>query len=127
MMAGELGLTGLTVPNARAEELGREPEHRGRYRLALARTVAPLPVLLELTLPFLAEGGVLAAPKGSAAPRELRQSEHALAELGGAVEEAAPFELPGDGPPQTLILVRKTGPTPERYPRRTGIPSKRPL
>jgi 16S rRNA (guanine527-N7)-methyltransferase len=127
MMAAELGLGGVTVIHARAEELAHDPEHRGRYRLVLARTVAPLPVLLELTLPFLATGGVLAAPKGSAAPRELRESAHALAELGGEIEEASPFELPVEGPRQTLILVRKSGPTPERYPRRPGIPSKRPL
>jgi 16S rRNA (guanine527-N7)-methyltransferase len=127
MMVAELDLEGVTVINARAEELAHEPDRRGRYRLALARTVAPLPVLLELTLPFLTSGGVLAAPKGSAAQRELRESAHALAELGGKIEEAAPFELPGEGPRQTLVLVRKIGPTPERYPRRPGIPSKRPL
>jgi 16S rRNA (guanine527-N7)-methyltransferase len=126
-MVAELNLEGVTVINARAEELAHEPDRRGRYRLALARTVAPLPVLLELTLPFLAKGGVLAAPKGSAAQRELRDSAHALTELGGEIEEAAPFELPVEGPRQTLVLVRKIGPTPERYPRRPGIPSKRPL
>ena len=118
---------GVTVVHARAEELAHDPAHRGAYRLALARTVAPLPVLLELTLPFLAIEGVLATPKGSAAQRELRESTNALAELGGAIEAALSLELPVDGPQQTVILVRKTGPTPERYPRRPGMPSKRPL
>ncbi len=123
----ELGLAAVTVVDARAEELAHNPVHRGAFRLALARTLAPLPVLLELTLPFLSMEGVLAAPKGGAAQRELRESANALAELGGAVEAAPPMELPLDGPQQTVIIVRKTGSTPERYPRRPGMPSKRPL
>jgi 16S rRNA (guanine527-N7)-methyltransferase len=126
-IVAELDLGGVTVVHARAEELAHDPAHRGVYRLALARTVAPLPVLLELTLPFLAIEGVLATPKGNAAQRELRESINALAELGGAIEAALSLELPVDGPQQTVILVRKTGPTPERYPRRPGMPSKRPL
>lgn len=126
-IVAELGLAGVTVVHARAEELAHDPAHRGVYRLALARTVAPLPVLLELTLPFLAIGGVLAAPKGSAAQRELRESAKALAELGGAIEAALPLELPLGGPQQTVVLVNKTGTTPERYPRRPGMPAKRPL
>jgi 16S rRNA (guanine527-N7)-methyltransferase len=85
-MVAELGLAGVAVVQARAEEAGHEPAHRGVYALALARAVAPLRVLLELALPFLQVGGVLAAPKGSAAPRELREADGALAALGGAVE-----------------------------------------
>ena len=126
-IVAELGLAAVTVVDARAEELAHYPVHRGAFRLALARTLAPLPVLLELTLPFLSMEGVLAAPKGGAAQRELRESANALAELGGAIEAAPPMELAMDGPQQTVIIVRKTGPTPERYPRRPGMPSKRPL
>jgi 16S rRNA (guanine527-N7)-methyltransferase len=126
-IVAELGLATVTVVDARAEQLAHNPVHRGAFRLALARAVAPLPVLLELTLPFLSMEGVLAAPKGGAAQRELRASANALAELGGAIEAAPPMELPLDGPQQTVIIVRKTGPTPERYPRRPGMPSKRPL
>jgi 16S rRNA (guanine527-N7)-methyltransferase len=126
-IVAELGLAAVPVVHGRAEELAHNLAYRGAYRLALARTVAPLPVLLELTLPFLAIEGVLAAPKGSGAQRELRESANALAKLGGAIEAAPPLELPLDGPQQTVILVRKTGPTPERYPRRPGMPSKRPL
>lgn len=123
----ELGLSGVRVVQGRAEELGRDAGFRDTFPLAVARAVAPLPVLLELALPFVATGGVLAAPKGSAAPRELRESEKALSELRGEVISAAPLELAIEGPRLTLILVRKTGATPERYPRRTGIPNKRPL
>jgi 16S rRNA (guanine527-N7)-methyltransferase len=121
-----LGLAGAKVLEGRAETWARHRDHRERYDLALARAVAPLPVLLEYALPFLRVGGWLAAPKGSAAPRELAASGRALAELGGGPPEALPFEPPG-GRPQTLVLVQKVSPTPERYPRRQGVPSRRPI
>lgn len=126
-MVAELGLDGVRVVQGRAEELAREPEFREAYPLAVARTVAPLPVLLELTLPFVTVGGVLAAPKGSAAAREMREATNALTELGGEIVSADPLDLPIEGPRPTLILVRKLRPTPDRYPRRAGIPNKRPL
>ena len=123
----ELSLEGAGVVTARAEEAGRLPEHRAAYSLVLARAVAPLRVLAELALPFLAIDGVLAAPKGSAAPREIREAQAALEELGGTVEEAVRLNVPAPGRAPTLLIVRKTGETPERYPRRPGIPRKRPL
>lgn len=126
MMVAELGLEDVAVVEGRAEDVARDPAHRGAYNLVVARAVAPLPVLLEYALPFLEAGGYLACNKGSAAPREVEVSEAALRELGGVIEETLPF-YPPEVIGQTVILVRKTGATPERYPRRTGIPSKRPL
>ena len=123
----ELSLDGASVLHARAEDAGRLPEHRAAYALVLARAVAPLRVLAELALPFLAIGGVLAAPKGSAAPREVREAQAALEELGGSVEDTARLKAPSQGRAPTLLIVRKTDETPERYPRRPGIPRKRPL
>jgi len=121
-----LGLDRVEVLEGRAEVWARESGHRDRYDLAIARAVAPLPVLLEYSLPFVREGGLLAAQKGSAAPREIAASGAALRELRGEIEYAGAFEPPG-GARQTLLLVRKLGPTPERYPRRPGIPAKRPI
>jgi 16S rRNA (guanine527-N7)-methyltransferase len=126
-MVEELGLSGVRVVQGRAEDVGREPPHREAYRLVLARAVAPLPVLLELTLPFLSIGGVVAAPKGSALEREVGASANALGTLGGEIEATVPLDLPGEGPRQTLVIVRKTGGTPAQYPRRAGMPAKRPL
>jgi len=123
----ELSLDGADVISARAEKAGRLPEHRAAYALVLARAVAPLRVLAELALPFLAIGGVLAAPKGSAALREVREARAALEELGGTVEETLRLKAPAQGWSPTLVIVRKTGQTPARYPRRPGIPRKRPL
>jgi 16S rRNA (guanine527-N7)-methyltransferase len=121
-----LGLAGVEVVEARAEDFGRDPARRERYDLAVARAVAPLPVLLEYALPALRVGGWLAAPKGSAAPSELEAATHAIEVLGGRLRDAAPFRPP-HGARQTVVLVEKIAPAPERYPRRPGIPSKRPL
>jgi len=123
----KLGLAGVTVVRARAEELAHDPAYRAAYPLALARAVAPLPVLVELALPFLRLGGYLATPKGSAAPREIQEAAAALKACGGRVELVRPLEAPGPGPAPTLVLVRKVAETPDCYPRRPGMPAKRPL
>jgi 16S rRNA (guanine527-N7)-methyltransferase len=123
----QLGLDGVSVVNARAEDASRDPAHREAYELALARAVAPLPVLVELTLPFLRIGGTLATPKGSRAQEEVRTSEHALSEGGGEVMDVSRLELPWGGDAPTLVIVRKVAPTPSKYPRRPGLPGKRPL
>jgi 16S rRNA (guanine527-N7)-methyltransferase len=125
-VAAALGLERVRVVEARAEEAGHDPELRGRFDVAVARAVAPLPVLIEYCLPLLGIDGVMAASKGSAAAREIAAASTALRELGGVLIETVPFHPP-DVAPQTLVFVRKAAPTPERYPRRTGIPSKRPL
>jgi len=91
----------------------------------LARAVAPLAVLVELALPFLTVGGSLAAPKGSRAPQEMADAGRALALCGGRIVSAEP--LPSPTLPLTLVLVEKLTPTPAAYPRRPGIPAKRPL
>ncbi len=122
-----LRLDGVTVVHGRAEEVAHDPAHRAAYALALARAVAPLRVLVELALPFVRLGGVLATPKGSAAPREAREAGAALAACGGRIEAITRLEAPAGGPSPALVIIRKTAETPERFPRRAGIPSKRPL
>jgi len=120
-----LGLERVGVVEGRAEELAHEPELRESFDLVVARAVAALPVLVEYALPFLRTGGHLAAPKGTGAAREVAESARALEELGGVVREVV--ELPVADVASTLVLIEKVRPTPQRYPRRTGIPSKRPL
>ena len=68
-----------------------------------------------------------ATPKGSAAEREVREAANALSVLGGTIQLLERLEIAGPGPAPTLVLVRKAVETPERYPRRAGIPRKRPL
>jgi 16S rRNA (guanine527-N7)-methyltransferase len=126
-VVSELALEQVDVLLGRAEEVARQPDRRQAYELVLARAVAPLPTLLELALPFLRIGGVLAAPKGSGAPQELTRSERALGLLGGRLLSVTPLSVPGAPRRPWLVLVRKVAPTPEVYPRRPGIPAKRPL
>lgn len=123
----ELRLADARVVTGRAEEVAHAAPHREAYQVAVSRAVAPLPTLLELTLPFLRSGGLLAAPKGSRVDEEVSRSSRALAELGGVVEALRPLAVPYAAHPQTVVLVRKTSPTPARYPRRPGVPKKRPL
>ncbi len=124
--AAHLGLDNVDVLEGRAEDFARDPTQRETYDLVVARAVAPLPVLLEYALPFLRLGGTLAAPKGSAALTEIDAAQAALSELGAHLEDAPQLRPPG-GTPQTVVIVVKDAPTSDRYPRRAGIPSKRPL
>ena len=121
----ELGLTDVTVINRRAEEAARDLRQREQYDFAVAKALAPLRTLLELTLPFLRMGGVVLAPKGKEAERETKEARVALEMLKGSIRliEA----LPLSDPPQQVVLVDKDLPTPLRFPRRPGVPAKRPL
>ena len=123
----ELGLTETKVLRGRAEELAHRADLREQFDCALSRALAPLPVLLEYCLGFVRPGGVLVALKGPAAAREEAESARALFLLGGMIRETKEIVLPFLGHRRRLIVVEKTAPTPPEYPRRTGIPAKRPL
>ncbi len=122
-----LQLKGVTVLHARAEEIGRTAAHRERYDWAIARAVAPLPALLEYLLPLVRIGGFCLAQKGSTAAAEAQQAGTALAVLGGRLQQLLPVELPGVVEPRCLVLVAKQAAAPAKYPRRAGLPAKRPL
>jgi len=124
-LLARLGLEDVAVITGRAEAVAHEPAHREGYDLVLARAVAPLAVLVELALPFLEVDGVLATPKGSHATQEIAAAGRALTLCGGRIASAEP--LPSPALPLTLVLVAKIAPTPATYPRRPGIPAKRPL
>jgi 16S rRNA (guanine527-N7)-methyltransferase len=125
-VARDLALEGVAVLEGRAEDYGHDAAHRERYDLVVARAVAPLPVLIEYALPFLRPGGRLAAVKGRAALREIEASTNALDQLNARLYDAPVFQAP-TGLPQTTVLIEKLAPSPDRYPRRPGIPTKRPL
>ena len=124
---GDLTLPDARVVTGRAEEVAHADPHREAYDVAVSRAVAPLPVLTELALPFLRIGGLLAAPKGSGARREAQEAIAALRTCGGLLESLRPLDIPGAEPAPTLVIIRKISSTPERFPRRPGIPAKRPL
>lgn len=122
-----LGLQQVTAIHARAEELAHDPAHRGQYDLAFARAVAELAVVVEYTLPFCKVGGLVVAQKGEAGAAEAWNAEGAITLLGGELQRVVPVQLAGLPEDRCLIVIKKTSPTPEAYPRRPGIPGKRPL
>jgi 16S rRNA (guanine527-N7)-methyltransferase len=126
-VAQRLGLKGVVAIHGRAEDVAHDASHRERYGLALARAVAELPVVLEYALPFCQIGGCLVAQRGQEGDAEARAALKAISLLGGAVLRADPVRVPGMPEGPTLVVIKKTCPTPSRYPRRAGIPSKRPL
>jgi len=126
-IVAELGLTSVTAVHDRAETLAHQSQHREAYDLVLGRAVAELPVLLEYALPFCRRGGMVVAQKGEAATAEAIASERALAILGGKLRRIVPVEVPGLAETRHITIVEKVAPTPDRYPRRPGMPQKRPL
>lgn len=122
-----LGLDGVTVAPLRAEDAGRDPTLRASFDLVVARALAAMPVLVEYALPLLREGGVLVAPKGSRALDELTEASAAIAALGGVALEPIDLPVAPGALPQTVLLVRREGALDDRYPRRAGMPAKRPL
>jgi len=126
-IVGRLGLAGVEVIKGRAEELGRDAAHRERYDLALARAVAALPVLVEYALPFCRLGGLFVAQRGGEGDAEAKAAEGAIVTLGGALRRIVHLELPHLAERRSLVVIEKTAPTPDKYPRRPGIPSKRPI
>jgi len=115
------------VVHARAEEIAHRPEHRETYDWALARAVAGLPVLVEYLLPFLRLGGKAIAQKGETGPAEAQAAEGALKLVGGRIHQVIPLELPGVVETRYLVVMEKAARTPADYPRRPGIPAKKPL
>ncbi len=119
-----LGLRADCV-HLRAEDFGREQTHKERYDLATARAVASLPVLMEYLLPCVRVGGAALCWKGPGVEEE--KADRAAALLGGGRIDLKPYELPGGEFHHLLARVEKTRPTPPAYPRKAGVPAKKPL
>ena len=122
-----LELEGVEVIHGRAEELGHDPAHREQYDWALARAVAEMPTLAEYLLPLVRVGGATLAQKGEGVAAEVHGADAAIVTLGGRVRQLVPVELRGLAETRYLLVMDKVAATPERYPRRPGVPQKRPL
>lgn len=126
-VVGALKLEGVSVVQERAEELGQARPHREQYDWALGRAVAILPVLAEFLLPLVRIGGRALAMKGASGPAEAQSAEAALRLLGGHLRQLIPVALPGVAEERYLVVADKTAATPRQYPRRVGVPAKKPL
>lgn len=116
-----LGLRAAVVAR-RAEDAGRDAAFREQYACGTARAVAAAPAVAELLLPFVRVGGVAVLQRGRIEPQERNALADAVLMLGGRIENEIALE--GE---RRIILVRKVAPTPSRFPRRNGVPEKRPL
>ncbi|MCR4425822.1 MAG: 16S rRNA (guanine(527)-N(7))-methyltransferase RsmG [Firmicutes bacterium] len=126
-VARVLGLNDVEVVQGRAEEIARMSWARERYDLGVARGVADLAVVSEYCMPFIACGGVFVAMKGPRVEEELRSGARAIAVLGGGEPSMRRVHLPFGAGERVLVSARKVKPTPSEYPRKTGLPERRPL
>jgi 16S rRNA (guanine527-N7)-methyltransferase len=122
-----LGLEEIKAIHGRAEELGRGKLYREKFDLVVSRAVARLPVLVEYCLPFVKVGGVFLAYKGTEGQKEGQEAAQAIKKLGGKLLKTESFVLPEEMGQRTIIAIKKVQPTPAMYPRRPGIPNKKPL
>ena len=126
LLAGELGLDKVHFYHGRAEDLAQDKAFRAQFDLVTARAVARMQVLSELTIPYLKVGGKLLALKASNAPEELDEAKNALNLLFSKVQDNLSYALP-NGDPRFITVVEKKKETPNKYPRKAGMPNKRPL
>ncbi|MGM0437690.1 MAG: 16S rRNA (guanine(527)-N(7))-methyltransferase RsmG [Bacillota bacterium] len=117
----------LEIKHERAEDLGNQKEYREKFDLVLSRAVAPLNILSEYTLPFASKGSFLFYFKGPNYKKEIENSERAFKKLGGILEESLKLNIPLLEAERYLIVYKKTKNTPDKYPRKAGVPKKKPL
>jgi len=122
-----LELENVEVLNTRAEEAAHLPLYREQFALVLSRAVALLPTLVELTLPFCQIGGRFIAQKKGQIDQEVNRTGKAIAVLGGKLDQIKRIELDEFDDARYLIIIDKIYPTPIKYPRRPGLPRRRPI
>ncbi len=120
-------LDNIETVHARAEELARNKKYREQYDIAIARAVASLNVLLEYMLPFVKKGGYCICMKGSNINDEIEKSQKALNTFNAKIEKIDSFNLPESEFGRNIIIIKKIGDMPSKYPRKAGTPSKDPI
>ncbi|PIR53156.1 16S rRNA (guanine(527)-N(7))-methyltransferase RsmG [Candidatus Peregrinibacteria bacterium CG10_big_fil_rev_8_21_14_0_10_49_10] len=122
-----LGLQNVSLLCGRAEELGRDPQHREQYDIVTVRGVAPFNVLLEYASPFAKPKGHILCWKSMKVEQELQDALPASTELSCRLVEHIPYTLPGKWGMRQIVVFEKQGPLSKTYPRKTGVPKKNPL
>jgi 16S rRNA (guanine527-N7)-methyltransferase len=125
-IVGELGLEGVEIVTQRAEEIGQLQDYRERFDLVVCRAVSQLSTVAELTLPFCRIGGLAVIPKKDGIDHEINKANGAIGILGGKIKNVREVTIKGLEQ-HLLVVLEKTSTTPPTYPRRPGIPARRPL
>ena len=123
----ELNLEKIETIHSRVEDFGKDKKYREKFDIATSRAVANLATLSEYLLPLVKVGGKVISMKGSLIEEELELSKNAIKILGGKVEKVDEFNLPNSDISRNIILINKIKETPNKYPRKAGEPSKKPL
>ena len=123
----QLELDNVEIVVGRAEEIGHQPLYRQHFALAVSRAVASCATLAELALPFCQIGGKFIAQKKGEISQEINDASKAIATLGGKLDQVKEIRLEELGDVRYLVIVGKIDSTPEKYPRRSGVPKGRPI
>ena len=123
----ELHLDNICAIHARAEELGHDSKYRENFDIVVSRAVANLSVLSEYCIPFVKVGGLFVSYKSGNSSEEIIQSKNAVGMLGGKISETVDFILPGSDFSRSNVCIKKIKNTEERFPRKAGTPTKKPL
>lgn len=123
----ELELNNLDLIHARAEDLAIKKEYRENMDMVVSRAVANLSTLVEYLLPFLKIGGLCVCMKGPKIEKELELAQNAINILGGKIEKVENIFLPESDIERNIVIIRKLRKTPIKYPRKAGIPERKPL
>lgn len=127
-VCAELQIKNVKICHARAEDFGRDKQHREKYDLCLSRAVADLSILCEYCIPLIKPGGMFIAYKGPKAEEEKKRSLKAIKILGGElIKEFKPDFEEFKGMEHRIFIIKKLKNTPAEYPRKAGTPSKNPL
>ena len=123
----ELNLSDIKAIHARAEELGHDSDYRENYDIVVSRAVANLSVLSEYCIPFVKVDGLFVSYKSGNSSEEISSSKNAVGMLGGKIINTVDFILPGSEFSRSNVCIKKIKHTEERFPRKAGTPTKKPL
>ena len=122
-----LELQDITTIHSRVEDFGKDKKYREKYDYVTARAVANLSTLSEYLIPIVKVNGKCICMKGSEIEEEVNTSKAAINILGGKIEKIDSFNLPDTDIDRNIVIIDKINSTPNKYPRRAGMPSKEPL
>lgn len=123
----ELELKNITTVHGRAEDFGKKEEYREKFELCVSRAVANLSTLCEYCVPFILEGGRFVSYKSQFSTEEKIEAEKAIDILGGRIKANKLVKLPFTEIKRSFIIIDKIKKTPDKYPRKAGIPLKKPI
>ena len=132
----QLGLKDVEAIHGRAEEFASPGKLREKFDIGVSRAVANLSTLSEYCLPYIKEGGIFVAYKSEELLKnksddnglsEKDNAANAIKVLGGKIENIVEYDLCDEGLFRCLCVIKKERPTPKKYPRKAGLPSKEPI